>query len=159
MFARREAKRLIIAAALAAIVATPAAALSCMAPSFDRAFDRARDAEAIYSIFVGSIDVNEEKVKRLSKDGRTSFETVARFSGKSLFVDGLTPPFERDVTVRVNCMGDWCGTASDMDGVLFFGEMKPSGSVELQTSACGGTFFDADEAMIHQAFERLHGLQ
>ena len=80
-----------IAACLAASIASQASALSCMEPSLDQSFDWARDADAPYGIFVGSVDVSEEEVRTLSKDGMTSFETIGRFSGQSLSANGLTP--------------------------------------------------------------------
>jgi hypothetical protein len=156
---RMKISHLIIAAGLTITIASQASALMCMAPSLDESFDLARDAETTYGIFVGSVDVNEVEVKRLSKDGRSSFETVASFSGQSLFADGLTSPFERDITVRVDCMGDWCGTASDIENVVFFGKMKSSDDVELIASACGGDYYDASEENIALLFERLRSLK
>jgi hypothetical protein len=150
---------LTVATCLAATIASQASALSCMAPSLDQSFDKARDAEASYGVFVGSVNVNEEEVKHLSKDGMTSFETIARFSGRSLFADGLTQPFERDITVRVDCMGEWCGSASDIEDAVFFGKLGPSGTVELLSSACGGDYYDASDENITYLTDRLRTMK
>lgn len=130
-----------------------------MEPSLDQSFDWARDADAPYGIFVGSVDVSEEEVRTLSKDGMTSFDTIGRFSGQSIFANGLTPPFEREITVRVDCMGEWCGSASDIEDAVFFGKMGPSGAVELVNSACGGDSFDASDENIAHLVDRLHALK
>lgn len=146
---------LTIAACFTASIASQASALLCMPPSLDQSFDLARDAEENYGIFVGSVDVSEEEVKRLSKDGMTSFETIAQFSGHSLFVDGLTPPFEREITVRVDCMGEWCGSASDIDDAVFFGKIEPSGAVEFMSTAWGGDYYDASKENITHLTDRI----
>jgi len=159
MTLKAGAMRLSIAATVAMLIASPAAALSCMAPSFDRSFDRARDAQETYGILVGSIDVNEAKVKQASKDGTTPYSVVGVFTGAVVDGEGLSETFERDIAVEVKCYGPWCGNAQDIEDVIFFAEVGPEGGLTAEDNPCGGTFFDADKESINLAMERLRGLK
>lgn len=151
------AMRLSIAATIAMMIASPAAALSCMPPSFDRSFDQARDTEETYGILAGSIDVNEAKVKQASKDGTTPYSVMGIFTGAAIHSEGLSENFQREIAVEVKCYGPWCGNAQDIEDVIFFAKLGPAGSLMVEDNPCGGTFFDADEA--DRAMERLRGLE
>ena len=151
------AMRLPIAATVAMLIASPAAALSCMRPSFDRSFDQARDAEEAYGILAGSIDVDEVKVKQASKDGTTPYSVMGMFTGAAIYSEGLSENFQREITVEVKCYGPWCGNAQDIEDVILFAKLGAAGSLMVEDNPCGGTFFGADKVGIARAVERLRG--
>lgn len=153
------AMRLSMAAAVAALIASPAVALSCMPASFDRSFDRARDAEETYSVLAGSIAVNEVKARQASKDGTTPYSVVGLFTGAAIGAEGLSASFQRDIAIDVVCYGPWCGNAQSVEDVIFFAQHGPADSYTVEDNPCGGTFFDADKEGITLAVDRLRALE
>ncbi len=112
----------VVLAALIAL-AEPAFALSCAAPDIARDFERAAQSEDTYIIVKGDLFLDETELpdrtdQRMSR-ARNSVDITGWLAGYSLTKDGFTKRFERDVILRVSCLGPWCGGTTKGDHLAF----------------------------------------
>jgi hypothetical protein len=107
---------------LALLTAQPLHALSCLAPDVVRNYEYARDSEDTYSMVIGRIEpygpiaVPEQD---LSAKTDRSTETQIRLTGRALTANGFTAEFQRDVTLRIQCVSVWCAGAPDIEPEVF----------------------------------------
>lgn len=101
---------------LAIILAQPALALSCLPADIARDFNRAAQSDDSYIVVRGDLFFDETELPgnmeldaTAQREGR---EIAGWLKGKSLTRDGFTKTFERDVVLRVSCIGPWCGGAA-----------------------------------------------
>lgn len=115
--------RLGIALAGLMALAQPALALSCRAPDIARDYQRAAESEDTYIIVKGDLFFDEaelpDRMDQRTSRSRDSVDVAAWMVGHSLTKDGFTKRFERDVTLRVSCLGPWCGSTSKGDHLAF----------------------------------------
>jgi len=72
-------------------------------------------------------------------------EVPARFTGNGLTSRGFTVPVVRDVTLRFECLGPWCGsTIPDIPALAFVEQV--GADYTLTIGPCGGQLFGSPEA-------------
>ncbi|MDP4991081.1 MAG: hypothetical protein NWQ37_07730 [Marivita lacus] len=112
----------VVLAALIAL-AEPAFALSCAAPDIARDFERAAQSEDTYIIVKGDLFLDEtelpDRTDQRTSRARSSVDITGWLAGYSLTKDGFTKRFERDVILRVSCLGPWCGGITKGDHLAF----------------------------------------
>lgn len=128
-------------AALLALFAGQADALSCMRPDIARDYERAASAEEIYHAVTGVLDFDPATLPVVDYDNQqdTPPETdiPARLTGRTLTSSGFTAEFERDITLRVHCFGPWCASPQPGTPYLTFVESTRQGLV-MHVDPCGG---------------------
>ena len=112
----------VVLAALIAL-AEPAFALSCAAPDIARDFEGAAQSEDTYIIVKGDLFLDEtelpDRTDQRTSRARSSVDITGWLAGYSLTKDGFTKRFERDVILRVSCLGPWCGGTTKGDHLAF----------------------------------------
>lgn len=95
-----------------ALLAQPALALSCLAPDIGRDFAEAAQSDDTHIIVRGDLFFDETELPdRVDQQGAGQQDTIeidGWLAGQSLTAEGFTKPFERDVILRVSCLGPWC---------------------------------------------------
>ena len=131
------------AAILAACLAQPAWSLSCVAPDIARDFTRAAESGDIYIVVKGDLFFNETALPggfdRGAMQQREGVEIPAWLKGRSLTPDGFTKTFERDVILRVSCIGPWCGSAARGEHLAFLRQERQNWVIDL--SPCPGMIY------------------
>lgn len=126
-----------LAALVASVVALaqPAWALSCMSTNVATDYAYAAASDAAYIVVSGDLFFDMSKLPDTSKNRTsrmgTSTEIKGWLKGKSLTQDGFTKPFERDVTLRVSCLGPWCGTIAKGAHLTFLKQEGRSWVIEV----------------------------
>lgn len=130
---------------LALVSPLPALALSCMAPSVTRSFDRFAAAEEIYVVVKGRVTFDARLLPQgmqADRDPPQMTRVPAVLVGKSLNKNGFRLPFEQDVTLEVTCLGPWCGGVKNGEDLLAF-LRKTDAGYALAITPCGGSAFGA----------------
>jgi hypothetical protein len=124
-------------AAIAAMIALagPASALSCMPPDLDRSFQHAAEAEEGYGLFYGDIEVDKNTVPQF-RGNPQPYTAEGIFRGQAVYANGLSPEYVQPITIEVECMGMWCGSAYDVDDAILFVELDDQGEMTLEIDAC-----------------------
>ena len=138
--------KLFVAALSLTIIAQPVFALSCMRPDVVRLYQNAVDSEANYYFLKGELlpngPVNVPDTTGTKEP--VSTETQLRFVGKALTRSGFEAPFDREITLRLNCASIWCGTAP-LDREIFAAVKLAGQALELDISPCGFDAVDVSE--------------
>lgn len=126
---------------LAAVVATalacasPVWSLSCVAPDIARDYKRAAESPDTYIVVLGDLFFDETalpgRMDRGATTQRDGLEIAGWLRGRSLTGDGFTKAFERDVTLRVSCLGPWCGSTGKGLHLAFLKQEKMDLVIEL----------------------------
>lgn len=94
-------------------LAQPAFALSCMAPDIARDYQQAAQSDDTYIVVKGNLFFDEtelpDRIDQRTSRARDSVDVEGWLAGFSLAKNGFTRRFERDVILRVSCLGPWCG--------------------------------------------------
>jgi hypothetical protein len=94
-------------------LAQPAVALSCMAPDIARDYQQAAQSDDTYIVVKGNLFFDEtvlpDRIDQRTSRARDSVDVEGWLAGFSLAKNGFTRRFERDVILRVSCLGPWCG--------------------------------------------------
>lgn len=137
----------ILAFVLALIAPLPALALSCLAPSVERSYAQFDSAEETYIVVHGRLTLDARLLpkKTTDKSPPRLTKVPAHLQGTSLNAKGFKLPFEQDLTLRVRCLGPWCGSAKDGADVLAFVRKDTAGYV-INVGPCGGSVFPAPKA-------------
>jgi len=147
-------KNAVFTAVAFALLAGPAAALSCMAPDIVRSYEYAADQDEIYFLFKGNISLVEDQEMptgrtdlRSSAPAEVSLEPVYGSFVGEIFNEGAFVPYEATMEVQVECVASWCGSYPDEDEALYFVSAAESNLwFNLGMSPCGGTRFPVEEA-------------
>ena len=129
---------------LAASLAAPALALSCLPPDPAATFARLDAAPEPYVVVHGALRFDEARLP--GADMRNQAATPprtrlpARLAGMALSRAGFDMPFDRQITLDVLCFGPWCGGARAGGDILAFVERRETGYV-LTLDPCFGTAF------------------
>ncbi len=117
--------------------ASPVFALSCKAPNFGEAFNRAAAAEEVYSLVYGRFQEAGPVPEYVQGKPR---EVVLAFIGKQLGRTGFGEMQTIPVIVKTDCAGDWCGPLPPLgDQTMAFLEQVGSDLV-LTSPACPGDY-------------------
>ncbi|MDR9392737.1 MAG: hypothetical protein RI571_00280 [Roseovarius sp.] len=130
-------------------MAGPAVALSCLRPDVARSFHRADAAPETYLVVHGKLGFDESLLpeRNLRSWQGAPAETLvpAVLKGKSLSKAGFETDFDRQITLKVQCFGPWCGGAVSGIDYLAFVE-NDSGDFFLTLGPCGGFDFPRPDA-------------
>lgn len=115
------------------LLAAPAFGLSCKAPNFGEAFNRAAVAEEVYALVYGRFQEAGPIPEYVEGQPR---EVVLAFIGKQLGQGGFTETQTIPVIVRTECVSAWCGPIPPLgDQMLVFLEQVGGDNV-LTSQAC-----------------------
>ena len=135
------------------LIASQAAALSCIRPDVARTFQNVAAAEERFVVLFGSFDFPPQRRQPVSNDAEPQ-QVVATFEDQGLGAAGFVATQPKPVTLQTACAGPWCGGfPTPGQTILAFIEQTDQGDV-LTLSACGGLVFDADTAPIVEACMR-----
>ncbi|WP_135504044.1 hypothetical protein [Roseovarius aestuariivivens] len=146
-------------AAALVLCAGPALALSCMRPTVAGSFVRADAAEQIYVVVHGRLQFDEALIPEPDFSRQDPPDTLipARLTGTVLSRAGFETAFDRDVTLKLQCFGPWCGGASAGTDYLVFVE-KTGTEYVVPADPCGSMIFaDPTPAQLDQALACLRG--
>lgn len=133
-------------ALVAGLVAFPfhARALSCMAWHVEDAYRAADESPDPYIAVQGKLTFDAEELPQVNWDRQEDVppKTIidARLTGKAWTGHGFDQPFDRDVTLIVECHGPWCAQVTDGADTLAFLERTEAGFT-LRTNPCGWMVF------------------
>lgn len=135
-------KRSVLSASMLMLVASQAAALSCMRPDVARSFNFAAEADESYSVFMGTFEYEQVQRPRggdiFNPEG---YDIPARFTGQGLGADGFGAIEPVNVTISVQCSASWCGGPPPLQTqTLAFVERTSAGYV-LKADACNSSYF------------------
>ncbi|NNL48303.1 MAG: hypothetical protein HKO76_08050 [Acidimicrobiia bacterium] len=128
------------ATVLALVAATPANALSCLAPDAVRLYTQAAESDALFAIVTGRLHPDGEvRVPEVDANSQKNAEatTRVRMTGKVLGSQGFAQEFEREIDVTVTCLSIWCGTAITDQDILAAVRLTDDAPV-LEVGPCGG---------------------
>ncbi len=144
------------AVAAAVLLAGPASALSCMDPDIVRSYEYAAEQEEIYFLIKGSIKLDgdqerpSERALLVPGDGMEALldPVYGSFTGEILY-EGEFVPFDTNIEVRINCVGQWCGDYPDEEEALYFASAAESNMwLSVEMPACTSTRFPVSDADI-----------
>ena len=128
----------VILALLSLAIASPALALSCMAPDAVRLYEQARDSEDTFVAVRGRIDLSEP-ARAPDPDTETPATTHAVMSGYALTSHGFGAVFNRPIQIEATCFGPWCGSAEGFEGEqLAMLKVGDDTAYTLAADPCGG---------------------
>ncbi|WP_371155719.1 hypothetical protein [Jannaschia sp. 2305UL9-9] len=99
-------------AVLAAGIAQPASALSCLSPTVQTSFAAADDSDATYVMGVGRLTpVPGQRIPAApdNPNHRVGYSLEATFEGHLATRNGFDHAYAGPVTVDVTCVAAWCG--------------------------------------------------
>ncbi|SHH65566.1 hypothetical protein [Marivita hallyeonensis] len=138
---------------LSLLMVQQAAALSCLAPNIARDYANAAASEDTYIVVKGQLFFDEAELpnrvdQRNARNG-DSVDIPGWLAGQSLTADGFSRAFERDVILRVSCLGPWCGGTAKGDHLAFLKQEDQQWVMEL--SPCPGmTYQNPTEDQLSQ---------
>ena len=126
------------------LTAGPGLALSCMAPDVAKTYARAAEADESYVVVRGRLTFDATQLPKTDWQNQQATPPhtpiAARITGQALSLTGFDLPFERDITLDVQCFGPWCAGAAPETDYLGFLEQRETGYV-LVLDPCGGMGF------------------
>lgn len=146
----------VLAVLLAVMAPVPALALSCLAPDVARSYGIFAAEPEPYVVVHGRLTLDARllpKAKASNRKPPRGTEIPGKLQGTSLSKEGFKLPFEQDVTLRVRCLGSWCGTAQNGADVLAFVRKDADGYV-INIGPCGGSVFTAPKPAMLKRVQR-----
>ncbi len=144
-------RALVLSAGLA-LAASPALSLSCLPADLARDYQRAAEDDAAWIVVTGKLTFDEKALPKVDMDRQqeTPPETdiPARIAGGSLSAEGFTRAFSRDITLRVLCLGPWCGGAQSGGDVLAFLKQEGEDYVAMASPCPGMLYADPTPDML-----------
>lgn len=123
------------------MMASQAAALSCMRPDPVQTFDRVSDDPAPYYLLYGTLEFDASQQPQAVVNAPTDPSPIpAQFRGHGLTLNGFTSRFDQTVTLQPVCAGSWCGRLEPAVKSLFFAKVQGE-DVIITADPCGGTVF------------------
>ena len=150
--------RTLLAAAFA-MVASDAAALSCLRPDIVSSYIRADEAEESVYLLRGTLTFDEALLPETDvlNQKQSPGAIPAQFEGFALSRDGFTIPYDREVTLQPVCFGPWCGGAASGEDAMIFAKAVGD-NLLVGAAPCGGTvFYNVTEDMVDQAVACMNG--
>lgn len=149
-------------AALIACMAQPVWSLSCLRPDIARDYAFAATSDDRFIIVKGQLSFDGSALPKRNPDiyERPSPETevTAWFDGYSLTPEGFVRRFERDVLLRVVCLGQWCGGTEPGQHLAFLKQEDTRFVIRL--GPCGGMVYrDPSEAIEAKVIQCINGGQ
>jgi len=140
------------------LLASQAAALSCMRPDPVAAFQNALDAPERFYVLYGQIDFDEALLPQGLVNARPLPQPIAGvYRGDGLTKNGFRPTTLSDVIVQSSCAGPWCGRMAAGADHLMFAKQTDAGLV-INVGPCGGAVFAAPtQDMLDQMVQCMRG--
>lgn len=142
----------------AIFLGSQAAALSCVRPDPVRMYTQARDSTDTYIVVHGSLDLSGVAIPRRGYEEQQnqvlSFADIP-MKGLSLSSRGFTNPFDRPITLRLSCVGPWCGGPPGEAPMIAFLQ-KTRQDYVLQIGPCGGWAYPTDDTAELQRIVDCH---
>ncbi len=139
-------------AIIAFLCATQTAnALSCMIPDHLRIYTSARDSDDHFSFVIGQVTPLAPAYVPRNESGKHPFsatsEAPAQLVGRALASDGFTIPYDGEVTLRLSCFSNACGSVP-YPGTEVFIALKHEGNARIvHLDACASkTLRSTEEA-------------
>lgn len=128
---------------LACLIASDAAALSCVRPEPAVTFNKLKDDPDPYYIMHGTLTFEQSLMPEgVVNETRTPPSVSAHFVGTGLTNGGFDVPLDRLVTLQPVCYGPWCGSLQSGQSYLVFARAVADG-ITLEIDPCGTTTFTA----------------
>jgi hypothetical protein len=143
-------------AAMIAVTAGQAQALSCLPPDIARMFNWAAAADERYIVLNGTFSF--EALPR-TRGGQLDQETVSLdsvFEGSYLGAEGFVEAPSLDVTLMFVCLGPWCGSMRSGDETLAFAQQTADGYT-VEVDPCYSTTFPSDNDTIDRVEACMRG--
>ena len=141
--------RRICLAFLVSILPVQTLALSCLPWQLEDAYAEADSSPHSYVVVSGTLFFSADDLPLVDWDQPQNVPAEtridARVVGTALFPGNRTEPFNRPVTLVVECAGPWCPQPAANADYLTFLEQSDAGYV-LTVGACGGMAFQAPDA-------------
>lgn len=148
-------------AVLAASLAGPALALSCLRPDLPRTYQKLDAAEETYVVVHGRLTFDETRLPRPDMTGQAEpppgARIPARLAGKALSPAGFVTPYDRAVTLDLRCFGPWCPIGESGMDVLVFVERGSTGDVVTLDPCYAHVFVAPNAQMLNQAVTCMRG--
>lgn len=149
------------AALIGAALAGPAMGLSCLPPDAARTFRQLDAAEETYIVVHGTLTFDAARLPEATFSNQAepppSTPIPAHLSGMALSREGFATPFAKDITLDVQCLGPWCGSAESGTEVLGFVERRETGHVLTLDPCFSYGFPDPTEDMLEQVKSCMRG--
>ena len=153
--------RKLVAGLAATVLAGPALGLSCLPPDAARSFQQLDEAEETYVVVHGTLTFDASRLPEVTFSNQanppTNTTIPAHLTGKSLSREGFQTPFDRDITLDVQCLGPWCGSAESGTQVLGFVERRQSGYVLTLDPCFSYSVIDPTDQMLEQVKSCMRG--
>lgn len=146
-------------AAIFALLAGEAGALSCLRPDVVSSFQRADEQPETVYLLRGFLTFDEGLLPQtdMLNQEQSPDPISARFDGHALGDDGFTIPYARELTLQPLCFGPWCGRAHSGEDALIFATAMGDELI-VEANPCGGTiFYDVTEEMVRQVTSCMAG--
>lgn len=130
-------KRLGLLTGLCVVLASQAAALSCMKPNIGRTFNYVQESSDIFSMALGT--VTAKGVIPKYKDGKAR-HIPSKFKGIFLGPNGQTEEREVDITVDAICLAHWCGGFPETEKDMLVFLKKTDAGYRLESGPCDGHY-------------------
>lgn len=119
------------------LIASPSFGLSCKAPNFGEAFNRAAVAEEVYNLGYGQLREAGPIPDYVEGQPR---EVVVAFVGKLLGSSGFGETQSLPVTLKTNCVSAWCGPIPALGEQMLLFLEQGEGELILTSDACPGQY-------------------
>ena len=135
-------QRVALIAAMALAV-SPAHALSCRAPSVSESYTAAAEADELYVVVLGTVELREPAPERPVDNEAQDLNLPGRIAGRALSARGFETPVTRDVDVVSQCQGPWCGQfPQSSPQAIMFVKVGDTGDWTLELSPCVTWYFE-----------------
>ncbi len=151
-------KHILLAVALA-MISGQAQALSCIRPDPIETFKRVAAAPESYFVLYGELTFDEDLLPPGTRDISTPVPgpISANFAGTGLTKQGFTSSYVSPVTLDIQCVANWCGSARSGGDALYFVEATDP-PVTMVAGACGGMIFpDPSQAVLDMLTSCMQG--
>lgn len=149
----------ILCAAILAMISGQAHALSCIRPDPIETYKRVAAAPENYFVLYGELTFDESLV---SAGTRTLSDPLpapiaADFDGTGLTKQGFTASYVSPVTLEIQCIANWCGSASSGGDALYFVKAGDP-PVTMVAEACSSMIFpDPSQAVLDMLTSCMQG--
>lgn len=122
-------------ALLLALLAGPAAALSCLPPDPVRLYQFAEQSPDRYVMLKGRIIGDDIELPR--QNSKIPARTTVRVEGLGLSATGFDAPADREITLELSCLSVWCAAPPE-EGELIMALKLEGETRVLAIDPCGG---------------------
>ncbi|WP_238112713.1 hypothetical protein [Yoonia sp. I 8.24] len=145
--------------AVLACAAEQAQALRCVAPDPLRTFSEIAAAPEDYYVLYGELTFDEAELPEglRAMGAGLPAPIAAQFRGKGLTQAGFTSDYISPVTLQIDCMANYCGTAQSGIDALYFVRADPT-PVTMVASPCREWIFpEPTQAVLDQLTACMQG--